>query len=167
VRRDLGVNQSRQTAGSFSCPAWAGNSADFPGNAGLQPGSGSHAGAWRSQGQPGENRKLNGPGQTALDEVMPRSENAGEKICKKGLDNSGNIEGNSNGLLAPPRRWRPPQPPPPAAPLCARLLRAAQSAAAASPERPGARRSTALHGAGWCWTGAAGWGRGARREALE
>jgi hypothetical protein len=32
--------------------------------------------------------------QTALGEVMPRSENAGEKICKKGLDNSGNIEGN-------------------------------------------------------------------------
>ena len=47
--------------GSFSCPASAGNSANFPGNAGLQPGSGSHAGAWRSQGQPGENRKLNGP----------------------------------------------------------------------------------------------------------
>ena len=46
----------------------------------------------------------------------------------------------------------------PAAPLCARLFRATQSAAAASPERPGARRSTALHGAGWCWTGAAGWG---------
>jgi hypothetical protein len=30
---------------------------------------------------------------TALDEVMLRSESAGEKICKKGLDNSGNIEG--------------------------------------------------------------------------
>jgi hypothetical protein len=29
---------------------------------------------------------------------MPRSENAGEKICKKGLDNSGNIEGKLNGL---------------------------------------------------------------------
>jgi len=28
------------------------------------------------------------------------------------------------------------------------------------PESPGARRSTALHGAGWCWTGAAGCGRG-------
>jgi hypothetical protein len=40
--------------------------------------------------------------QTALDEVMPRSENAGEKICKKGLDNSGNIEGNSNGLFHSP-----------------------------------------------------------------
>ncbi len=75
--------------------------------------------------------------------------------------------GNSNGLLAPPRRRRPPQHPPPAAPLCARLFRAAQSAAAASPERPGARRSTALHGVGWGWTGAAGWGRGARRDALE
>jgi hypothetical protein len=37
--------------------------------------------------------------QTALGEVMPRSENAGEKICKKGLDNSGNIEGNSNTIL--------------------------------------------------------------------
>ena len=37
--------------------------------------------------------------QTALDEVRPRSENAGEKICKKGLDNSGNIEGNSNDLF--------------------------------------------------------------------
>jgi hypothetical protein len=35
------------------------------------------------------------------------------------------------------------------------------------PERPGARRSTALHGGGWGWTGAAGWGRVARREALE
>ena len=33
--------------------------------------------------------------QTALDEVMPRSENAGEKIYKKGLDNCGNIEGIS------------------------------------------------------------------------
>jgi hypothetical protein len=75
--------------------------------------------------------------------------------------------GNSNGLLAPPRRRRPPQPPPPAAPLGARLLGAAQSAAAASPERPGARRSTALRGVGWCWTGAAGWGRVARRDALE
>jgi hypothetical protein len=50
--------------------------------------------------------------------------------------------GNSNGLLAPPRRRRPPQHPP----LCARLLRATQSA----PE-----------------PGAAGWGRGARRDALE
>ena len=66
---------------------------------------------------------------------------------------------NSNGLLAPPRRRHPPQHPPPATPLCARLFRAAQSAAAASPERPGARRSTALRGIGWCWTGAAGWGR--------
>ena len=71
-------------------------------------------------------------------------------------------------LLAPPRRRRPPQHrPPAAAPLCARLLRATQSAAAASPEPPRARRSTALAGAGWCWTGAAGWGRGARRDALE
>src|SRR6266850_3822482 len=75
--------------------------------------------------------------------------------------------GNANGLLAPPRRRRPPQHPPPAAPLCARLFRAAQSAAAASPERPGARRSTALHGVGWGWTGAAGWGRGARRDGLQ
>ena len=75
--------------------------------------------------------------------------------------------GNSNGLLVPPRRRRPPQPPPPAAPLCARLFRAAQSAATASPERLGARRSTALRGVGWCWTGAAGWGRVARRDALE
>ena len=75
--------------------------------------------------------------------------------------------GNSNSLLAPPRRRRPPQHPPPAAPPCARLFRAAQSAAAASPERPGARRSTALRGVGWCWTGAAGWGRVARRDALE
>jgi hypothetical protein len=75
--------------------------------------------------------------------------------------------GNSNGLLAPPRRRRPPQHPPPAAPLCARLFRAAQSAATASPERPGARRSTALCGVGWCWTGTAGWGRVARRDALE
>ena len=49
--------------------------------------------------------------QTALDEVMPRAENAGEKICKKGLDNSGNIEGNSNGLLAPPLREHPPSGP--------------------------------------------------------
>jgi hypothetical protein len=72
-----------------------------------------------------------------------------------------------NGLLTPPCQRRPPQPPPPAAPLCARLFRAAQRAAAASPERPGARRSPALHGAGWCWTGAAGWGRVARRDALE
>jgi hypothetical protein len=30
---------------------------------------------------------------TALDEVIQRPENTGEKICKKGLDNSGNIEG--------------------------------------------------------------------------
>ena len=37
--------------------------------------------------------------QTALDEVMPRAENAGEKICKKGLDNSGNIEGILNGRI--------------------------------------------------------------------
>jgi hypothetical protein len=36
-----------------------------PGNAGLQPGSGSHAGAWRSQGQPDGNRKLNGPASSA------------------------------------------------------------------------------------------------------
>jgi hypothetical protein len=28
-------------------------------------------------------------------------------------------------------------------------------------------RSTALRGVGWCWTGAAGWGRVARRDALE
>ena len=33
--------------------------------------------------------------QAALDEVMLRSEHAGEKICKQGLDNSGNIEGFS------------------------------------------------------------------------
>ena len=40
------------------------------------------------------------------------------------------------------------------------------SAAAASPERPGARRSTVLRGVGWGWTGAAGWGRVARRDGL-
>src|SRR5262249_22753639 len=67
-----------------------------------------------------------------------------------------------NGLLAPSSRRRPPQPPP----LCARLFRAAQSAAAASPECPGARRSPALRGVGWGWTGAAGSGRGARRDGL-
>jgi len=70
----------------------------------------------------------------------------GRKKWEKGLDNSGNIEGNSNGFLAPPRRRRPPQHPPPAAPPCARLLRAAQSAAAAAPEAP---RSQAEHGAAW------------------
>ena len=42
--------------------------------------------------------------QTALDEVMPRAENAGEKICKKGLDNSGNIEGISNAIVPQSRR---------------------------------------------------------------
>ena len=66
--------------------------------------------------------------QTALDEVMPRAENAGEKICKKGLDNSGNIEGNSHGLFTPPRRPRAPQPPPPAGAAC-------------SPAAPGGARS--------------------------
>src|SRR5262245_28684617 len=34
-----------------------------------------------------------------------------------------------------------------------------QRRAGAPPERPGARRRTALRGCGWCWTGAAGWGR--------
>jgi hypothetical protein len=53
------------------------------------------------------------------------------------------------------------------APLCAWLFRAAQSAAAASPERSGARWRTALRGVGSCCTGAAGWGRVARRDALE
>jgi hypothetical protein len=48
-------------AGSFSCPVWAGNGTSFPGNAGLQPGSRSHAGAWRSQVQPRHHRKLNSP----------------------------------------------------------------------------------------------------------
>src|SRR5262249_8671124 len=47
--------------GSFSCPAWAGNGAGFPGNAGLQPGSRSHAGAWRSQVLLSQNRNLNSP----------------------------------------------------------------------------------------------------------
>jgi hypothetical protein len=39
--------------------------------------------------------------------------------------------------------WSPPAPSSPATP----------------PERPGARRCTALRGLGWCWTDAAGWGR--------
>ena len=39
--------------------------------------------------------------------------------------------------------WSPPAPLSPATP----------------PERPGARRCTALRGLGWCWTDAAGWGR--------
>ena len=35
------------------------------------------------------------------------------------------------------------------------------AAAAAPPARPGARRSAVLRDFGWCWTGVAGWGRGA------
>jgi hypothetical protein len=35
----------------------------------------------------------------------------GRKKWEKGLDNSGNIEGNSNGLFTPPRGPRPPQGP--------------------------------------------------------
>jgi hypothetical protein len=34
-------------------------------------------------------------------------------------------------------------------------------------ERRGARRSTVQHGFGWCWTGAAGWGRGGPLGLLE
>jgi hypothetical protein len=48
---------------------------------------------------------------------------------------------------------RPPGPtPPPAVTLCLRRL-------PCPPQRPGARRSAVQHGFGWCWTGAAGWGR--------
>jgi hypothetical protein len=54
--------------------------------------------------------------QTALDEVMPRSENAGEKICKKGLDNSGNIEGNTKPLFTRALPTGAATPSPPAAP---------------------------------------------------
>ncbi len=38
---------------------------------------------------------------------------------------------------------------------------APQRGATAPPERPAARRSTAPRDFGWCWTGGAGWGRGA------
>jgi hypothetical protein len=38
---------------------------------------------------------------------MLRSEKAGEKICKKGLDNSGNIEGILKHLFAPVHRYAP------------------------------------------------------------
>ena len=41
--------------------------------------------------------------------LKKRSE--GREKWGKGLDNSGNIEGNSNGFLAPPPRERPPAPP--------------------------------------------------------
>ena len=63
--------------------------------------------------------------QTALDEVMPCSENAGEKICKKGLDNSGNIEGNSNSLVASVSTGAYPRPLPHALAVFAEAVRLA------------------------------------------
>jgi hypothetical protein len=51
------------------------------------------------------------------------------------------FRGNSNGLLAPPRRPRPPQPPPSPAPPA------------------GTACSPAVRAFGWCWTGAAACGR--------
>ena len=65
--------------------------------------------------------------------------------------------GRRNGIFAPPPRPRAP----PAATPHPGLWRAAQRAAAALQERHRARRSTALRGFGWCWTGASGWMRGA------
>jgi hypothetical protein len=79
--------------------------------------------------------------QTALDEVMPRAENAGEKICKKGLDNSGNIEGISNAILPQSRRECTPWAAeatsiPPAGPAaCQRLASSVGSRQATGPRR--------------------------------
>ena len=42
--------------------------------------------------------------QTARGDVTQRTENAGKKKDARGLDNSGNIEGNPNGIFASPRR---------------------------------------------------------------
>ena len=58
----------------------------------------------RTESRSLETRGPNAPGsrQTDRGHVAQRPQNAREKKYPKGLDNSGNIEGNSNGLLAPP-----------------------------------------------------------------
>src|SRR5262245_61786775 len=50
--------------------------------------------------------------QTALDEGTPSPEQEGEKICRQGLDNSGNIEGTtkSDGQLTASCLHQPPGP---------------------------------------------------------
>src|SRR5262249_49436818 len=42
--------------------------------------------------------RVNQSRQTALDEGTPSPEQEGEKICRQGLDNSGNIEALSSGI---------------------------------------------------------------------
>ena len=80
-----------------------------------------------------------------------------ERLAQEACGSHSRI-GNSNGLLTPPRRRRPPQHPPGRPTVRTALIY--------RPERPGARRSTVLRGVGWGWTGAAGWGRVARRDGL-
>src|SRR5262249_40627518 len=57
--------------------------------------------------------------------------------------------------------WSPPAPAPPATPRrgYSRAPSAAREPRRNAPAPDGARRCTVLRGFGWCWTGAAGWGR--------
>jgi hypothetical protein len=54
---------------------------------------------WKDMGE--AELRVNQSRQTALDEGTPSPEQEGEKICRQGLDNSGNIEALPNFLYSP------------------------------------------------------------------